>query len=174
MIDMTHNTSLISSLVAYEDLACYKRAVIIHDVVCYFCGARTIPTYVNGDMLIRSARMCELNIAEGCLALPISPEAGLVLLQSAQSCLVDLRRRLSSLIGLCNDGLWMSDSTKYKRMWEIGEESDDVQDFIFWVSRSDNAAAANILIVLITQADVMLYKIIQSLARELSADGASE
>jgi hypothetical protein len=59
-------------------------------------------------------------------------------------------------------------------MWEIGEESDDVQDFIFWVSRSDNAAAANILIVLINQADVMLYKIIQSLARELSADGSSE
>lgn len=174
MIDMSHSSPLISSLALYEDLPCYKKAMVVHDLVCHFCGVNIIPDYINSKVMIKMARMCELSIVEGCLALATSPEAGLALLKSAQGNLVELRNRLTSYIASRYKGLWMPDSAKYQKMWEMGEESDDVQRFIFFLSRNDSDIGANMLIVLVDQADTMLYSIIQSLARELYADGTSE
>ena len=91
------------------------------------------------------------------------------MLKSAHGSLVRLRQLLGDVISMNYKGMWMPDSAKYRKMWEFGEESDDPQDLIYMASKSDVVVEANMLIVLVDQANGMLYSLIQSVARELSA-----
>ena len=145
-----------SNIGPHSTLKAYRKAEVIYDMTYYFCekylrkGDRTI------DQMVQAARSGKQNIIEGMAVGETSKEMLLKLLYVAKGSLQELLADYKDYLRVRNLRIWEADSVEVRAMRKLGLQYDDGKSFLeLAVTRSDEVVA-NMIIVLIHQADVLI------------------
>ena len=149
--------SLIANTGSYRNLKVYCKAEVIYDLTYYFCkkylkqGDRTI------DQMVQAARSGKQNIVEGNEVAATSAETFLKLLNVARASLQELLVDYKDYLRVRNLRLWEDNSKEVVAMRELGvEHNSDSAYFVSLAESRSEEVVANMVIVLIYQADMML------------------
>ena len=152
---------LISHTGGYRSLVAYRKAEVIYDLSFYFCskyinrGDRTI------DQMVQAARSGKQNIIEATEAAATSSETLLKLLNVARASLHELLADYEDYLRVRNLRIWANDTAEVRAMRKLGREHDDSEYFLALARTRSDEVVANMAIVLIHQADVLLSRYIQ-------------
>ena len=141
---------------SYRRLKAYRKAEIIYDLTFYFCakylrkGDRTI------DQMVQAARSGKQNIIEGNEVANTSTETFLKLLDVAQGSLQELLADYEDYLRVRNLRLWSPRSKEVTAMRKLGTEHEDSAYFLSLAQTRSDEVVANMVIVLIYQADALL------------------
>lgn len=145
----------------YRKLRVYQIAEIIYDVTYIFTqrflskGDRTV------DQMVQAARSGKQNIAEGSAAGSTSKETEIKLTNVAKASLQELLIDYEDFIRTRDFELWGKNSTKAVATRRICATKNDSSFFREAVRIRSAETVANIAIILIHQADVLLYRLIE-------------
>ena len=134
----------------------YRKTEVIYDLTYYFCkkylklGDRTI------DQMVQAARSGKQNIVEGNEVAETSAETMLKLLGVARGSLQELLIDYEDYLRVRNLRLWADDSKEVDAMRKLGIEHEDSAFFLELAQTRSDEVVANMVIVLIYQADVLL------------------
>lgn len=155
----------------YRSLRVYKIAEIIYDITYIFTdrflrkGDRTI------DQMIQAARSGKQNIAEGSSGGSTSKQNEIKLTNVAKASLQELLIDYEDYLRVRGLTQWHKDSEKAIRTREICKRNNDSAYYRKAVSIRNDETVANIAIVLIHQADVMLYRLIERQKKDFLEQG---
>jgi four helix bundle suffix protein len=141
---------------SYRKLKAYRKAEVIYDLTYYFCekylkrGDRTI------DQMVQAARSGKQNIVEGNEVAMTSVETLLKLLGVARGSLQELLKDYEDYLRVRHLRLWESDSKEVEAMRKLGKEHEDGAYFLELAQTRSDEVVANMVIVLIYQADTLL------------------
>ena len=141
---------------SYRKLKAYRKAEVIYDLTYYFCkkylkcGDRTI------DQMVQAARSGKQNIVEGNEVAMTSAETLLKLLGVARGSLQELLVDYEDYLRVRNLRLWENDSKEVEAMRNLGKEHEDSAYFLELAQTRSDEVVANMVIVLIYQADTLL------------------
>ena len=141
---------------SYRKLKAYRKAEVIYDLTYYFCkkylkcGDRTI------DQMVQAARSGKQNIVEGNEVAMTSAETMLKLLGVARGSLQELLNDYEDYLRVRNLRLWENDSKEVEAMRKLGKEHEDSFYFLELAQTRSDEVVANMVIVLIYQADTLL------------------
>lgn len=141
---------------SYRTFLAYRKTVVIYDMTFYFCkkylkcGDRTV------DQMVQAARSGKQNIIEGKEAARTSYETLLKLINVARSSLQELLADYEDYLRVRNLRLWPKDSVEVEAMRKLGIEHRDSGFFLSLAETRSDEVVANMVIVLICQADVLL------------------
>lgn len=165
------STDFISQKGYYRNLRVYKIAEIIYDITYIFTqrflskGDRTI------DQMIQAARSGKQNIAEGSSAGSTSKETEIKLTNVAKASLQELLIDYEDFLRVRELELWPKDSQKALVTRKICSEQNDTNYYREAVKIRSAETVANIAIILIHQADVLLYRLIERQKADFLKDG---
>ena len=134
----------------------YRKTEVIYDLTYYFCkkylklGDRTI------DQMVQAARSGKQNIVEGNEVAETSAETMLKLLGVARGSLQELLIDYEDYLRVRNLRLWADDSKEVDAMRKLGLEHEDSAFFLELAQTRSDEVVANMVIVLIYQADALL------------------
>ena len=141
---------------SYRKLKAYRKAEVIYDLTYYFCkkylkcGDRTI------DQMVQAARSGKQNIVEGNEVAMTSAETMLKLLGVARGSLQELLNDYEDYLRVRNLRLWENDSKEVEAMRKLGKEHEDSTHLLELAQSRSDEVVANMVIVLIYQADALL------------------
>lgn len=156
---------------SYRTFLAYRKAEVIYDMTYYFCrkylkcGDRTI------DQMVQAARSGKQNIIEGKEAARTSYETLLKLINVARSSLQELLADYEDYLRVRNLKLWPKESVEVKTMRKLGREHSDSAYFLSLAETRSDEIVANMVIVLICQADVLLNRYEQSQKEKFLKEG---
>ncbi len=145
----------------YRNLRVYKVAEIIYDITYIFVnrffqkGDRTV------DQMLQAARSGKQNIAEGSAAGSTSKETEIKLTNVAKASLQELLLDYEDYLRVRGLEMWNKESEKAIRTRNICRQNNDSEYYRKAVEIRSDETVANIAIILIHQADVLLYKLIE-------------
>ena len=140
----------------YRKLKVYRKTEVIYDLTYYFCkkylklGDRTI------DQMVQAARSGKQNIVEGNEVVETSAETMLKLLGVARGSLQELLIDYEDYLRVRSLRLWADDSKEVDAMRKLGIEHEDSAFFLELAQTRSDEVVANMVIVLIYQADALL------------------
>ncbi len=156
---------------SYRTFLAYRKAEIIYDITYYFCnkylnrGDRTI------DQMVQAARSGKQNIVEGKEAARTSYETLLKLLNVARASLQELLVDYEDYLRVRNLRQWSVDSVEVAAMRKLGREHSDGSYFLSLAQSRNDEVVANMVIVLICQADVLLNRYLQKQEEKFIKEG---
>lgn len=163
--------NLIPNRTNYRELISYKKTLVIYDITYYFVhkflekGDRTI------DQMIQAARSGKQNIVEGCSASATSSKTEIKLLNVAKASLQELLIDYEDFLRVRGCKIWDKDSIEVDAMRKISIEHSDSDYFINLIQTRPPETIANMVIVLIRQADYLLYKQLQAIGNNFIENG---
>ena len=140
----------------YRKLLSYQKTEVIYEMTFFFCqhflqkGDRTV------DQMVQAARSGKQNIVEGCAASATSAKTEIKLVNVAKA----------SLQELLEEG-----SPEYTAMRELGREHSDAEYFLQLCATRPPETIANMAIILINQADYLLFKQLERLEKDFTDNG---
>ena len=155
----------------YRKLKAYRKVEVIYDLTYYFCnkylklGDRTI------DQMVQAARSGKQNIVEGNEVAETSAETMLKLLGVARGSLQELLVDYEDYLRVRNMRLWADDSKEVSAMRNLGKEHEDGAYFLGLAQTRSDEVVANMVIVLIYQADALLNGYIKRKYRDFLKEG---
>lgn len=155
----------------YKKLLSYQKTEVIYEITFYFCqkfldrGDRTI------DQMIQAARSGKQNIIEGCAASATSNKTEIKLVNVAKASLQELLEDYEDYLRTRNFPIWEKGSPQWEAMRHLGLEHNDAPFFMEIVRTRPPQTIANMAIILIKQADYLLYKQLQRLAEDFERNG---
>ena len=155
----------------YRKLKVYRKTEVIYDLTYYFCkkylklGDRTI------DQMVQAARSGKQNIVEGNEVAETSAETMLKLLGVARGSLQELLIDYEDYLRVRNLRLWADDSKEVDAMRKLGIEHEDSAFFLELAQTRSDEVVANMVIVLIYQADALLNGYINRKYNDFLRDG---
>ena len=155
----------------YRDLICFRKAETIFDITYLFTnrflerGDRTI------DQMVQAARSGKQNIVEGYSASATSIATEIRLLNVAKSSLQELLVDYEDFLRTRLLTRWEKDSEKFLAAQQLGREHNDTEFWMGITRTRDAETVANLAIILISQADYLLYKFLQSLGDRYLREG---
>ena len=155
----------------YRKLKVYRKTEVIYDLTYYFCkkylklGDRTI------DQMVQAARSGKQNIVEGNEVAETSAETMLKLLGVARGSLQELLIDYEDYLRVRNLRLWADDSKEVDAMRKLGLEHEDSAFFLELAQTRSDEVVANMVIVLIYQADALLNGYINRKYNDFLRDG---
>lgn len=155
----------------YRNLRVYKVAEIIYDVTYIFVnrffqkGDRTV------DQMLQAARSGKQNIAEGSAAGSTSKETEIKLTNVAKASLQELLLDYEDYLRVRGLEKWDKESEKAIRTRNICRQNNDSEYYRKSVEIRSDETVANIAIILIHQADVLLYKLIEQQKADFIKNG---
>ena len=164
-------TSFIPQKGRFRNLRAYQVAEIIFDVTYIFAnrvfnrGDRTI------DQMVQAARSGKQNIAEGSMAGSTSKETEIKLTNVAKSSLQELLLDYEDSLRVRGLEIWPKESPKALATRRICAQRRDSAYFREAVKERSDETVANIAIILIHQADVLLYRLIERQKADFLAEG---
>ena len=141
---------------SYRTFTAYRKSKVIYDLTYHFCqkylhrGDRTI------DQMVQAARSGKQNIIEGKEAARTSYETLLKLINVARASLQELLEDYEDYLRVRNLRLWSMESIEVEAMRKLGREHNDSDYFLALAESRNDEVVANMVIVLICQADVLL------------------
>lgn len=141
---------------SYRRLKIYRKAEIIYDLTFYFCGKYLRKGDRTIDQMVQAARSGKQNIIEGNEVANTSTETFLKLLDVAQGSLQELLADYEDYLRVRNLRLWSPRSKEVTAMRKLGIEHEDSAYFLSLAQTRSDEVVANMVIVLIYQADALL------------------
>lgn len=155
----------------YKRLLSYQKADLIFQITYFFCnkflsrGDRTI------DQMIQAARSGKQNIIEGCAASSTSAKTEIKLINVAKASLQELLEDYEDYLKVNHYRQWEKDSREYEVMRKLGGLHNDYNFFRPIVESRPSETIANMAIILIHQADYLLYKQLERLSADFLKNG---
>lgn len=164
-------TNLIPNRTDHHSLMCYRKAEAIYDVTYNFTkrflvvGDRTI------DQMVQAARSGKQNIVEGYHAGATSTEMELKLFNVAKSSLQELLADYEDFLRVREMRRWESGSAEFVYAKKLGEKHNDSAFWMDIVRKREAETVANIAIILLRQADYLIYRYLQSVGERFLRQG---
>ena len=155
----------------YKKLLRYRKADVICQMTCYFCthfltrGDRTV------DQMVQAARSGKQNIVEGCAASATSAKTEIKLVNVAKASLKELLEDYEDYLKVHGHPQWAEGSAEYEAMRRIGREHSDAAYFMGLVQTRPPETIANMAIILLNQADYLLYRQLERLSEDFRKNG---
>lgn len=155
----------------YRKLLSYQKTEVIYEITFFFChkylqkGDRTI------DQMIQAARSGKQNIIEGCAASATSAKTEIKLVNVAKASLQELLEDYIDYLRTRGHHQWDEGSSEWNAMRRLGKEHNDAEFFMSLCSTRPPETIANMVIVLIYQADYLLFKQLERLEQDFVKDG---
>lgn len=155
----------------YRKLLSYQKTEVIYEMTYYFCqtylqrGDRTV------DQMVQAARSGKQNIIEGCAASATSAKTEIKLVNVAKASLQELLEDYMDYLRTRGHQQWEEGSKEWEAMRQLGREHNDPDYFMALCATRPPETIANMAIVLIHQADYLLYKQLERLERDFSEHG---
>ena len=165
------NEELIPRRGNYKKLLSYQKTEVIFEMTYYFChhylqrGDRTI------DQMVQAARSGKQNIVEGCAASATSNKTEIKLVSVAKASLQELLEDYEDYLRTRGHRQWEEGSKELEAMRRVGREHNDTPFFMKLVQTRPPETIANMAIVLIKQADYLLFRQLQRLADDFVEEG---
>lgn len=165
------NGDLIPRKGNYKKLLSYQKTEVIFEMTYYFChhylqrGDRTI------DQMVQAARSGKQNIVEGCAASATSNKTEIKLVSVAKASLQELLEDYEDYLRTRGHRQWEEGSKELEAMRRLGREHNDAPFFMELVQTRPPETIANMAIVLIKQADYLLFRQLQRLADDFLEEG---
>ena len=165
------NEELIPRKGNYKKLLSYQKTEVIFEMTYYFChhylqrGDRTI------DQMVQAARSGKQNIVEGCAASATSNKTEIKLVSVAKASLQELLEDYEDYLRTRGHRQWEEGSKELEAMRRLGREHNDAPFFMRLVQTRSPETIANMAIVLIKQADYLLFRQLQRLADDFLEEG---
>lgn len=165
------NGDLIPRKGNYKKLLSYQKTEVIFEMTYYFChhylqrGDRTI------DQMVQAARSGKQNIVEGCAASATSNKTEIKLVSVAKASLQELLEDYEDYLRTRGHRQWEEGSIELEAMRRLGREHNDAPFFMNLVQTRPPETIANMAIVLIKQADYLLFRQLQRLADDFLEEG---
>ena len=155
----------------YRKLLSYQKTEVIYEMTYYFCqhylqhGDRTI------DQMVQAARSGKQNIIEGCAASATSAKTEIKLLNVAKASLQELLEDYIDYLRTRGYRQWEENSKEWTAMRELGRTHNDAAFFMQLCTTRPPETIANMVIILINQADYLLFKQLQWLETDFINQG---
>ena len=155
----------------YRNLLSYQKTEVIYEMTYYFChtylerGDRTV------DQMVQAARSGKQNIIEGCAASATSAKTEIKLVNVAKASLQELLEDYLDYLRTRGHRRWEEGSRELEAMRRIGREHSDADYFLALCRTRGAETVANMVIVLILQADYLLFRQLERLERDFVSDG---
>ena len=168
---MESTNSLIALNTRYSKLLCYQKSVVIFDLTHHFCNRFIEKRDRTYDQMIQAARSGKQNITEGHASLSTSKESGIRLLNVARASFLELLEDYYDYLRLRNIEPWGRDSVEAKTMADLGVQHKESQYFITMAESRSDIVIANMTIILIKQAIVLIEKYINRVVSRFAEEG---
>ena len=145
----------------YRNLRVYKIAEIIYDITYIFTGRFLSRGDRTIDQMVQAARSGKQNIAEGSVAGSTSKETEIKLTNVAKASLQELLIDYEDYLRVHNLHQWSKNEEKALITRRICMNNNDSAYFREAVRVRTDETVANIAIILIHQADVLLHRLIE-------------
>lgn len=166
-----NNTPLIRNKTDYKSLLCYQKAEVIYDITYYFAhtyyqrGDRTI------DQMVQAARSGKQNIVEGYADSATSVEMGLKLFNVAKGSLMELLADYEDFLRTNNYSQWPEGSKEHDAMRKLSSKGDNLEQIVKIAKSRPANVIANMAIILIKQADFLLFRFMESISNRFVQEG---
>ena len=167
----TSPTSFLPQHGHYRHLRVYQVTEIIYDITYYFThhflsrGDRTV------DQMVQAARSGKQNIAEGNQAAATSSETEIKLTNVAKASLQELIEDFEDYLKTRGHRQWEEHSVELEAMRRLGQTHNDANFFMQIAQTRPPETIANMCIVLIKQADYLLYRQLKRLEKDFLEHG---
>ncbi|MDE5929272.1 MAG: four helix bundle suffix domain-containing protein [Muribaculaceae bacterium] len=164
-------SELIPNLGNYKQLLSYQKSDVIYQITYFFCnkflsrGDRTV------DQMIQAARSGKQNIVEGCAASATSAKTEIKLINVAKASLKELLEDFEDYLRTRGHRQWDKGSVEYEAMRRIGREHNEAEYFMKLVETRPPETIANMAIILINQADYLLFRQLERLSNDFIKNG---
>jgi four helix bundle suffix protein len=155
----------------YRDLLCYCKVEAIYDITYFFANKFLKPSDRTIDQMVQAARSGKQNIIEGYAASVTSIETEIKLLGVAKSSLKELLADYEDYLRNHNLEQWCEDSEKFKTAQQLGKEHNDSEYWMEIVKSRSDETIANIAIILLNQADYLLYRFMEKVVEKFEKEG---
>lgn len=165
------NDRLIRPVGDYRQLRSYQKAAVIYEMTYFFChhflerGDRTI------DQMVQAARSGKQNIVEGCSASSTSSKTEIKLLNVAKASLQELLEDYIDYLRTRSHRQWEKGSVEYNVMRDLGKKHSNPDYFLGLCETRPPETIANMAIILIHQADYLLFRQLESLEKAFLKEG---
>ena len=164
-------SELIPNIGNYKKLLSYQKSDVIFQITYYFCnkflskGDRTV------DQMIQAARSGKQNIVEGCAAASTSAKTEIKLINVAKASLKELLEDYEDFLKTHGKPQWKKGSIEFEAMRRIGREHNDAPYFMSLIETRPAETIANMAIILINQADYLLFRQLEKLSKDFIYNG---
>ena len=155
----------------YRKLLSYQKTEVIYEMTFYFCntylqkGDRTV------DQMVQAARSGKQNIIEGSAASSTSAKTEIKLVNVAKASLQELLEDYIDYLRTRGHRQWEEGSVELETMRQLGREHNDAEYFMNLCATRPPETIANMAIVLIKQADYLLFKQLERLEKDFVDQG---
>ncbi len=162
---------LVPNIWNYKNLLSYQKSDVIFQITYYFCnkyltrGDRTV------DQMIQAARSGKQNIVEGCSAASTSSKTEIRLINVAKASLKELLEDYEDYLKTRDKRQWPKGCVEYETMRRLGREHNDAAYFMNLIETRPPETIANMAIILINQADYLLFKQLERLSSDFISNG---
>lgn len=155
----------------YKRLLSYQKADVIYRITFFFChtflekGDRTV------DQMIQAARSGKQNIIEGCAASATSAKTEIKLLNVAKASLKELLEDYEDYLKTRGHRQWQQGSSEFEAMRRLGATNNNAEDYMEIVTTRPPDTIANMAIILLNQADYLLFRQLKRLEADFINEG---
>ena len=155
----------------HRKLLSYQKAEVIYEMTYYFCHK-----YLSGkdrtiDQMVQAARSGKQNIIEGCAASATSSKMEITLVNVAKASLQELLEDYLDYLRTRGHSQWEENSPQWTAMRELGRKHNDAEFFMQLCATRPPETIANMAIILIHQADYLLFKQLERLEQDFLNEG---
>lgn len=155
----------------YKDLISYRKADCIYEITYYFCNHYLQKPDRTIDQMIQAARSGKQNIIEGSAASATSSKTEIKLINVAKASLHELLADYEDYLKSRHHRQWEKGSVEYEAMREVGRIHNEPAYYMNLISTRPPETIANIAIILINQADYLLFKLLKRLEKDFLENG---
>ena len=158
---MEQNREFLPQRGDYRNLIAFRKAECIYDITCHFVARFLDKSDRTTDQMVQAARSGKQNIAEGSAAGATSKETEIKLTNVARASLQELLLDYEDYLRVHNLELWGKFDERTLRTRRICANHNDSAFYMDTIGERSDEAIANIAIVLLHQADVLLVHLME-------------
>ena len=155
----------------YKKLYSYQKANAIYCLTYYFVEHYIRYNDRTKDQMLQAARSGKQNIIEGCAASVTSAKTEIRLLNVAKASLQELIEDFEDYLKTRGHRQWEEHSVELEAMRRLGQTHNDANFFMQIAQTRPPETIANMCIVLIKQADYLLYRQLKRLEKDFLEHG---
>lgn len=155
----------------YKRLLSYQKSEVIYQLTYFFLTRFLTKSDRTYDQMLQAARSGKQNIVEGSAAAATSAKTEIKLLNVAKASLKELLEDYEDYLKTRDHRQWEEGSVEYNAMRALGKEHNDPDFFLKLAETRPPETIANMAIILLHQADFLLYRQLEKLTQDFEKNG---
>lgn len=155
----------------YKKLLSYQKTNVIYCLTYYFVENYLTKGDRTYDQMLQAARSGKQNIIEGTAASTTSSKTEIKLVNVAKASLQELLEDYEDYLKTRGFRQWEESSVELETMRDLGKKHNEAEFFMQLAQTRPPETIANMCIVLIKQADYLLFRQLQRLSDDFMKNG---